>query len=166
MEGSNFNRFIIKSIYSLPQQDKTYFKECILHLLLKVNLVRTYCADFVGSFYTSFDDGMPMHLRISYNWSRVLLPGKRGVLRTSSASTHPTLHKSMESEQVEIPSNPSGGLYHREAIYSVTTSSFELSFPNLSLAIPKSHIFTYKLLALMRILEGLISRWTIPDRWR
>lgn len=166
VSGSNLSKFIIRSISAKVHPLRVYCRERILDRRLKLKFFSMNLASSEGSLSISLGEGMPMHLRMSYNWSIVLLPRKRGTLRTSSARTHPALHISIDSEQVVMPSKPSGGLYHREATYSVRTPSEVPSPSTFSLAMPKSQIFNSNSLQLRSKLEGLISRCTNPDRCR
>ena len=129
----------------------------ILHLRLKLKFRSMNWALSEGRRSISFAEGMPMHLRMSYSWSTVLLPRKRGARRTNSASTHPALHISIDSLQVVMPNSPSGGLYHLDATYYVNTPSQTPSPSTFSLAIPKSQIFNSRAAQLRRRLEGLMS---------
>lgn len=138
----------------------------ILHLRLKLKLCSINWALSDGSPSISFFEGTPMHFKMSYSWSTVLLPRKMGEHSTSSASTHPALHISIDSPQVVMPSKASGGRYHREATYSVSTPSVTPSPSTLSRAMPKSQILSWRERQLSSKLEGLMSRWTRPERCR
>ena len=72
----------------------------------------------------------------------MLLPGNKGVFKMSSAKMHPRLHISIESSQEGSPNKISGGLYHLDATYSVSTPSLLLIslLDSFNLAIPKSQI--------------------------
>lgn len=157
---------MIRSISAKVHPLRVYCRVRILERRLKLKFFSMNLASSEGSLSIYLGEGMPMHLRMSSNWSIVLFPLKRGALRTSSAITQPALHISMDSEQVVMPSNPSGGLYQREATYSVSTPSAVPSPSTFSLAMPKSQILSSNSLQLSSRLEGLISRWTNPDRCR
>jgi hypothetical protein len=166
VSGSNRSKFIIRSISANVHALRVSCRPRILHRRLKLKFLSMNWAPSEGRRSISFADGMPIHLRISYSWSTVLLPRKRGARRTNSARTQPALHISIDSLQVVIPRSPSGGLYHLDATYSVKTPSQTPSPSTFSLAIPKSQILSSNLAQLRRRLEGLMSLWTRPDRCR
>lgn len=157
---------MMRSISRLQHELSVYCRHRILHRLLKLKFRNRNCASYEERRSISLPEGIPMHFRMSSSWSRVLFPGKSGALSTNSANTQPTLHKSIESWQVVMPRRASGGRYHLDATYSVSTPSFAQSVETLRRAIPKSQILTYRLLQFSKMLEGLISRCTRPDRCR
>lgn len=72
----------------------------------------------------SFWLGFPVISKMICNWLRVVFPGNKGCLLTSSAKIQPTDHMSTALEYFYDPRTISGALYHLVATNSVITGSF------------------------------------------